>query len=408
MQIVNIIMIFQRKLFKSLEAHLSKEEITLLSGARQVGKTTLLKELKSKLDEDGKKTVFLNLEILEYLALLDRDPENIWQFAEKNSKEIQYIFLDEIQYLKNPSNFLKHLYDEYHGKLKLIVSGSSAFYIDQKFTDSLAGRKRLFVLRSLNFEEFLLFQKREDLSLKIAKNKKSTLPEKKEILEFFEEYLIYGGYPKVVLSSRGEKEMILMEIINSYLKKDVDEYGVRDAAGFIDFLRLLAGQSGNLLNQNEVSATLKIPLLKVGEYLKLLEKTFYLQRVRPFHGNLRKELTKMPKCYFLDNGVRNYLLKDFRRLTERPDKGSLIEQSVFIELVNKYPDDRSINFWRTQDQNEVDFVIDGKIAYEVKYDLSNFSLAKYRAWTEGYPGIPLRGVGVLGVEGKGKMYPWEA
>lgn len=385
----------------------------MLTGARQVGKTTMLKELQSELEEKGEKTTFLNLEILEYLAVLDRNPENIWQFAEKSYEGIQYVFLDEIQYLKNPSNFLKHLYDEYHGKLKLVVSGSSAFYIDQKFTDSLAGRKKLFVLRSLSFTEFLIFKAENNLSKKIDGIKKLLRPELSETIDYFEEYLIYGGYPKVVLASKAEKEEVLKEIINSYLKKDVDEYGLRDAASFIDFLRLIASQAGNLINQNEISATLKIPSLKVKEYVKLLEKTFYIQLVKPFYKNLRKELTKMPKCYFLDSGVRNYLLKDFRKLNDRPDKGALVEQGVFIGLAGKYIDERSIKFWRTQNQNEVDFVVDESMAYEVKYDLEGFSFAKYKVWTEAYPTIPFKAVGIMGVKSENirsnqrRLYAWE-
>lgn len=399
-------MIYQRKLYGPVEKHLKNSEITLITGARQVGKTTLMKHLQAELDDNGKKTTFLNLEILETLDILNRNPENIWQFLDKGLKK-QYLFLDEVQYLKNPSNFLKHIYDEYGEKLKLIVSGSSAFYIDQKFTDSLAGRKRLFVMRSLSFSEFLIFKNENDLASKAEKKLKLLLPEKNKIMNLFEEYMIYGGYPKVVLAQKGEKEEVLREIINSYLKKDIDEYGIRDPSNFLDFLRLLAGQAGSLFNQHEVCATLGIKLAQVKSFLKLLEKTFYIQAVAPFHKNLRKELTKMPKYYFLDLGVRNYLLKDFRSLSDRPDKGAVVEEAVFIELVNQYPDDRSIRFWRTQNQNEVDFVVDEEKAYEVKFDLGAFSPNKYKMWRDSYPQIPLKVVGLSGEKGKGCLYPWE-
>lgn len=400
-------MYFERKLFIKTCKHLRQDEITLITGARQVGKTTLMKQLQNGLDKAGKSTTFLNLEILEILDVLNRNPENIWQFVEKNKKK-QYIFLDEIQYLKNPSNFLKHLHDEYKETLKLVVSGSSAFYIDQKFTDSLAGRKRLFILRSLDFPEFLLFKGHGDLSKKIEKRLKLLMAEGKNIQNLYEEYMIYGGYPKVVLAPKLEKEETLREIINSYLKKDVDEQGIKDPGSLLDFLRILANQTGSLLNLYEISTTLRVPLQKIKEYYRLLQKTFYIQSARPFHGNLRKELTKMPKCYFLDSGIRNYLIRDFRTLKLRNDRGALLEQAVFIEFVHQYNDDRSIQFWRTQNKNEVDFVVEAKKAYEVKYDCRKFYPGKYKLWRATYPTIPLRCIAYLRNRGKNRvMAPWE-
>ena len=401
-------MIFRRSIFNKLEKHLYRDEVTLITGARQVGKTTLMKQLQDFLNLKGKSTTFLNLEIIETLDILNKNPENIWQFVEKNKKK-QYVFLDEIQYLKNPSNFLKHLHDEYRAELKLIVSGSSAFYIDQKFTDSLAGRKRLFILRSLNFAEFLLFKGYKNLSEKIERKLKLLLNDEKNVMQLYEEYITYGGYPRVVLSPKKEREEVLREIINSYLKKDIDEQGIKDAGSLLDFLRILANQTGGLLNLHEVSATLRVSLQKIKEYYKLLQKTFYVHSVRPFYKNLRKELTKMPKCYFLDCGIRNYLIKDFRPLNLRNDRGAMLEQAVFTELAQKYDDDRSIQFWRTQNKNEIDFVVDAKKAYEVKYDEKSFSSAKYKLWRHTYPEIPLRCVAFikLGPQNNRKaLFPW--
>ncbi len=402
-------MYFERKLLAKMKKHLKQDEITIVTGARQVGKTTLMKQLQDSLDKDGKSTMFLNLEILETLEVLNKNPENIWQFVEKNGEK-QYVFLDEIQYLKNPSNFLKHLYDEYKGTLKLIVSGSSAFYIDQKFTDSLAGRKRLFVLRSLSFPEFLIFKGLDKLAGKIEKKSKLLMADGENVRHLYEEYILYGGYPRVVLAPKPEKEEILREIINSYLKKDIDEYGIKDSGSLLDFLRILANQTGSLLNLYEISATLRVPLQKIKTYYQLLQKTFYIQPVKPFHRNLRKELTKMPKCYFLDCGIRNYLIKDFRNLKLRNDRGPLLEQAVFVELIQQYNDDRSIQFWRTQNKNEVDFVVEAKKAYEVKYDRKNFSSGKYRLWKRTYPGIPLQCIAFIKsgeLSGKKVLAPWE-
>ena len=120
-------------------------ESLLLLGGRRVGKTTILRQIQAKLELKNKANFFLNLEDPDYLKLLNESPKNLLKIISPNLRKLNYVFIDEVQYLKNPSNFLKYFYDEYSGKIKLIVAGSSAFYIDQKFTDSLAGRKKYFI-----------------------------------------------------------------------------------------------------------------------------------------------------------------------------------------------------------------------------------------------------------------------
>ena len=150
-------MYIKRKLENRLVENLERDEIIVLVGARQTGKTTLLKKLKQSADEKKEANFFINLENKRYLSLLNEAPENLFQLIGKFPDRKVFVFIDEIQYLKDPSNFLKYMYDEYAGKIKLVVSGSSAFYIDQEFKDSLAGRKRLFTLKVLDYKEFLKF-----------------------------------------------------------------------------------------------------------------------------------------------------------------------------------------------------------------------------------------------------------
>ena len=132
----------RRKLFKKLKEHLDKKEFTILTGARQTGKSTLLKQLMAEVEAAGRQTVFLNLENKTVLADLDEHPFNLLKYLPKGENRI-IVFLDEVQYLTDPSNFLKLLYDEHVHQLKIVASGSSVFYIDDKFRDSLAGRKKL-------------------------------------------------------------------------------------------------------------------------------------------------------------------------------------------------------------------------------------------------------------------------
>ena len=164
-----------RTLYSKLEKHLQHKTYTILTGARQVGKTSLLKKLYYKLKDESEIVHFINLESKEILKLLDERPDNVFNLINiipkkrlegKTDKRI-YFLIDEIQYLKDPTNFLKYLYDEYEYNVKIIATGSSAFYIDNKFSDSLAGRKRIFQLYPLSFNEFLKFKNQEDINEEI-------------------------------------------------------------------------------------------------------------------------------------------------------------------------------------------------------------------------------------------------
>lgn len=149
----------ERKLLKPILRHLPDKEFIIITGARQTGKTTLLSQVQNHLIAQGKKSVFyLTLEDPAILSRLNQHPEYIFDFTIRKEGEKVFVLIDEVQYLDNPSNFLKLLYDKHHKNLKIVATGSSAFYIDQKFTDSLAGRKKLFELYTLDLEEYLLFR----------------------------------------------------------------------------------------------------------------------------------------------------------------------------------------------------------------------------------------------------------
>ena len=155
-----------RDITKKAQNYLDTEEILLFIGSRQAGKTTILKQLENFLQKNGQRTYFLNLEDPDYLTLLNDSPKNIFKIFSIDLNERNFIFIDEVQYLKNPSNFLKYIYDEHKEKIKLCVSGSSAFYIDEKFKDSLAGRKKIFNVPTISFKEFLRFKGEDVLSQK--------------------------------------------------------------------------------------------------------------------------------------------------------------------------------------------------------------------------------------------------
>lgn len=379
-------MLYPREILVKIKKVLNREEFIILTGARQTGKTSLLIILKEFLEEKGKICHYFNLENPENLELLNKHPYNIFEIIpEKKSK--QYIFIDEIQYLNNPSNFLKLLFDEKKDKLKIIASGSSAFYIDKKFKDSLVGRKFLFEIYPLNFNEFLIFKNQEDF---IKKNKqKLSKYYQEKLIDLWTNYLIYGGYPKVVLAENPDMQKIILEdIASSYIKKDIRDAGIKQSEKYFALLKILAGQTGNLVNSQELAASLQIAHKTVEEYLYVMQKSYQIAFIKPFYKNLRKELTKMPKVYFYDLGLRNLLLNNFNQISKRLDKGAYLENIAFREFLNQTHNIDRIKFWRTQDKKEVDFIIDNQ-AFEIKSRSDKIKKSHYSQFINSYPDIKL-------------------
>jgi len=368
------------------ENYLKNNEILLFIGPRQAGKTTILRQLQSYLKKNNENVYFLNLEDPDYLDLLNKSPKNLFKIFTIDLNKRTFVLVDEAQYLKNPSNFLKYFYDEYGGKIKILVSGSSVFYIDKKFKDSLAGRKKIFYVRTLSLQEFLRFKNEEELARIVSEKKEPALQEKEKINFYFREYLTYGGYPRVVLAPIEEKADTLREIAYSYIKKDIYEANVRQDEIFYKLLKILAGQIGNLVNASELALTLGVSKTTIDNYLYIMRKSFHIHLISPFHKNIRKELTKMPKVYFADLGLRNFFTDNFKSFEVREDKGVLLENGFFRQLLEEYDED-NIKFWRTIQKNEIDFVVTEKKAYEVKVNPEQFKKSNYQVFSENYPTI---------------------
>ena len=386
-----------RKKYTEIINHIPKKEFTILIGARQIGKSTLLKQLAEDLTQKGESVFFINLERKSVLLELDQDPENLFKFCPLAEGKRIIVMIDEIQYLKDASGFLKLIYDEYAVRVKIVATGSSAFYIDRNFKDSLADRKRIFQMPSLDFDEFLDFKGKPELLadlISLQKREKQKSVYENLFWALMDEYLNYGGYPAVVLENDfGGKKELLKEIRDSYIKRDILESAVNEEEKFYRLLMILASQSGNLLNVNELSNTLRINNSTIENYLYILQKCFHISLVRPFYSNIRKELVKMPKVYFNDLGLRNILINYFAPIEQRADKGVLLENYVFRKLLEKQEPDQ-IKFWRTANGNEVDFVVETSFqkgyAVEVKFQDNEGKLSKYKIFTEAYPDFPLQ------------------
>lgn len=369
-------MYVHREIEKEIKPFLERREILAIVGPRQVGKTTLLQRLFAELKKT-KRVEFLTFEKKSDLALF----ENIEDFKDYY-KEFQVLIIDEFHYAKNGGKKLKYLFDT--TKTKFIISGSSSLELSFETGKHLVGRIFKFLLSPFSFREFLSFKSEKLFALLNSRTKniltKDSRPQKpfgKEIHsrldKYLKEYLVFGGYPAVVLAkTQKEKIKILESILENYLLKDIKALlNLKTHRELLKISEFLATQIGGLLNYRELSATSGLSYKNVLKHLEILESTFIVSLLRPFFTNPRTELTKTPKVYFTDLGFRNYLLSDFRGFQRRNDQGQLVENFVFADLKRK--NWRKINFWRTKSKAEVDFVLQKErkiIPVEVKYTSS--------------------------------------
>jgi len=388
--------LLSRNILPSILENLPLKEFVIITGPRQCGKTSLLRLIEEHILTRNEPAVYLTLEDPSILKRLNEHPENLFSVLPQN-KQKMYVLIDEIQYLADSTNFLKYNFDLHNEQVKIICTGSSAFYVDHNFKDSLAGRKLIYNLFTLSFDEFLYF-KSGDRQLSNELNELQKRPEYLSpkfytIKQLLDEYLSFGGYPAIVLADNPDrKKSLLAELSQSFLRRDILESNVRDEEKFFILIRLLAVQTGGLVNVNQLANAVKLSVTAVENYIQVLRKTFHIHLLRPFYSNLKKELTKMPKVYFNDLGMRNILLNQFPEVETRIDRGELIENYLFTRLRDNYSID-NVRFWRTADGNEVDFVVSTEyqkgFAIECKFDEKAFSKSKYRKFEEAYPNFPL-------------------
>jgi hypothetical protein len=386
--------LIERKILESLKKELDKEEILLLVGSRQVGKSSLMFLLLNILQRENiaqSQIFYFDLENIIVAEQLNKikDFEKFPQLLldqRADFKKRVWVFIDEIQYLDHPSSFLKYLYDHYRGEIKFVICGSSTLEIKKKFTDRLTGRVSTFIVYPLDFSEYLRFKRQENLYLKkqevdlfkIINEGDFLLPSWYESLkdyfqEAFEEFVIFGGYPKPVLrQEQYTKIEDLGNIYSLYVRKDIKDIAhIEDVKGFNHLVGMLAHQIGSLVNESELSVGTGLSRPTIKKYLFLLENTFICYLLSPFFTNARLEYTKMPKAYFIDSGLRNTAINMFQALEARPDLGHLIENSVLSEILKNLPFLHEVHFWKSERGTEVDFVIKGKDAslfpIEIKY-----------------------------------------
>lgn len=365
-----------RDIMPDLVRWLDDREILVLIGPRQAGKSTLLKALiKFLLEErriEGKDIFYFNLDDTRMIKFLST-PEVFIKFIRSFSSRQAYIFIDEAQRLENPGLFLKCLYD-LGLNLKLIISGSSSMELKSKIFETLTGRKIVFHLFPFSFGEFLK-TKPNFSEFKIFKSWDDLVFQDKmystSLSEYLEEYIIYGGYPRVVLEQDlVKKKELLWEIYSSYIEKDIVNFlKIELPDKFNNLVKVLASQIGSLVNICELTNTLGINRLTIEKYISILKGTFVISKILPFYRNIRSEISKMPKIYFNDTGLRNSAIDSFGEIDIRPDNGELLENFIYAQI-KEGGFLKNIRFWRTKTGGEVDFVVEfGKeiICFESKF-----------------------------------------
>ena len=347
-------MLIERSLFKEIKPYFDSSQAIIITGMRRTGKTSLLQFIYQRIDSSNK--LFLDLENpLNQKYFEESDYEKIKSELEilgLNFTKKPYLFLDEIQLVKNLPSVVKYLIDHY--KVKCFLTSSASFYLKNLFSESLAGRKYLFELFPLTFKEFLLF-----------KNSKIILPKNVElitkpifdtVLNLYNEYLLFGGFPEVVLKkSIEEKKKSLEDIFTSFFQLEVLRLGdFRKNKAIRDLIMVLMERIGSKLVIQKISQELGISRPTIYEYLSFLESTYFLFLVRPFSKKRDVEIRKAPKVYLCDSGLANH----FAKLNE----GTVFENNVFQNLRTK----GRINYYQRKSGVEIDFILDKSRAFESK------------------------------------------
>ncbi len=339
----------QRQLLQRLSQTVQNSKVTLLVGARQVGKTTLLKEMISQSAIND--VLWLNGDLPQVRATLESNNLQEISLLIHNAK---VVIIDEAQRINAIGLTLKIIVDTMPD-VKLFVTGSSAFELRNQLDEPLTGRKTTYYLYPISTQE--LFETEGLIAVK----------------ERLESRLIYGSYPEVITSNTPKD--VLMELAGSYLFKDVLQVdGLRRANVLEKLLTALALQVGSEVNYNELSKTIGIDRKTVEKYIDILEKCYIIFHLNSFSRNIRTELTKGKKIYFYDTGIRNAILKQFAPLELRQDIGALWE-NFFIAERMKYNHYRGqyVNtyFWRTTNKQEIDYIEeqDGELKlFELKWN----------------------------------------
>ncbi|MEK7213097.1 MAG: ATP-binding protein [Patescibacteria group bacterium] len=358
-------MTIKRSIQDAIEKGLFKGKIAIIYGARQVGKTTMVKEIQKKYAENSS---YFNCDEPDIRdALTNKTSTEIKAFIGRK----RLVIIDEAQRVENIGLTLKLIADNFKD-IQIIATGSSSFDLSNKIAEPLTGRKNEYYLYPFSLEEL--------------RKTYSGL----EIDRLLERRMIYGMYPEITRDGE-DSEKKLKSLAFSYAYKDVLQYQhIKNPEVLEKLLKALALQIGCEVSYNELASLVGVSKQTVENYVQLLEKAFIIFRLGPFSRNLRNELKKLRKIYFYDTGIRNALINNFNPFDLRTDVGNLWENFMISERI-KYNNSRGLDanmyFWRTTQKQEIDYVEEkGNVlsAFEFKWKKDSFK--KPKIFLDAYPG----------------------
>lgn len=364
--LIVIMSVIRRVIQDRITKRMQAGKVIIIAGARRTGKTVLLRQVMQSLNGPY---LYLNGE--DYTTSIKLQKRGVQEYRNLIGNN-RYLLIDEAQKIENIGQILKLMVDEIEG-LHILVTCSSAFDTFNKAGEPLTGRKMTFHLYPFAQCELSLYENPVETSALLANR------------------LIYGSYPEVsTIADNQQKMEYLSELINSYLLKDILVLdSIKNSSKLHSILRLLSFQVGHEVSVNELAQNVGLNKLTVERYLDLLTKVFVIYRIEGYSRNLRKEISKSPRYYFWDNGIRNALAANFNPLELRNDTRLLWENYAISERL-KYQHYHGIisnnYFWRTYDQQEIDWIEErdgGLFAYEMKYQYRRHKPPA--AWVKSYP-----------------------
>jgi len=367
-------MLYSREIFKQLELELDKKEATIITGMRRVGKTTALTHLYDLIPSKNK--ALLDLENPLYRKVFEEENyDTIWnnlkQFKITNETKT-YLFLDEVQNLPELSRAVKYLYD--HWDVKFVLTGSSSYYLRNLFPESLAGRKIIFEIFPLNFSEFLIFKEviretKESFTQKASEKNKIAY---ERLIPYYNEFLEFGGFPSVVLEKNFErKRTMLSEIFTSYFEKDAKNLAdFSDMSKLRDLILLLVPRVASRIEINKLANELAVSRQTVYNYLSFLEQTYFISLLPRHSASIDRQAAGSKKLFLCDSGIANVLGKI--------SQGQLLKQSIFQTLRTRH----KLSFYQKDRVSEIDFIIDGTTALEVKMSVSRQDISNLKKRAE--------------------------
>ena len=357
---IKFTLMIKRELFYTIKPQLYHKNAIVITGMRQVGKTTLMRQLYN--DFEGRRLWFdldnpldqMVFENIDYNAIYN----DLARMSDIKNYERLLVCIDEIQNLPEITKIIKYLIDHYG--VKFIVTGSSNYYLRNLFPESLSGRKFLYILPVLSYREFLLFNGQiQDIQPTPTLDEALQTKSRVNILktkELYSDYLEFGGFPEVVLTTdRETKRQILKNIFASFFEKDIKVFTeLKDVRELRNLILLLAARNGNLIDVTKLASELEINRVKIYNYLEFLEGIFFLKTIPKYSKSIDRSVVGGRKIYFSDTGILNLVAK----VTD----GQLLETAVAIQLSNY----GELSFYNKRNKSEIDFILNKEIAFEVK------------------------------------------